>query len=104
MTHTIDLQREFDALAAQWRKETIFESSLTKISASENLQKIIDLGPSVLPYIFEDLKRNGGMWFSALRILTGVNPVHPEDVGNIQVLTQKWLKWATESSNLTSVR
>lgn len=97
MTHTIDLQREFDALAAQWRKETIFESSLTKISASENLQKIIDLGPSVLPYIFEDLKRNGGMWFSALRILTGVNPVHPAEEGSIKLMTGRWLGWASEN-------
>ncbi len=104
MAHKTALQRKFDVLATQWRNETVFESSMTKIIANENYQKIIGLGPSVLPCIFEDLKKNGGMWFAALHTLTGVNPVHPEDVGNIQVLTQKWLKWATESSNLTSVR
>jgi hypothetical protein len=95
------LAKKFNALAAQWREETRFESSTTKIVSNPSYLKIISFGPDILPYIFHNLKTCGGHWFSALHIITGKTPpVSQKDIGNIPAITRAWLQWAVEHGYL----
>jgi hypothetical protein len=59
-------------------------------------QRIIGLGPDVIPYILKELEQNGGHWFWALQALTGENPVADEDAGRIRKMKEVWLNWGRE--------
>ncbi len=85
---------KFNNLKSKWISETQFISSLTDVYMNPSYQKIISLGPSVLPYILHELKKEPNWWFWALEVLTDENPVNPEHLGDIQAMTADWLSWA----------
>ena len=89
-------QRKFAELAAQWKKETVFHSAMAQIAAHPAYQRILGFGPSVLPFIFADLKKRPALWFHALQELTGANPVPPEDRGVIEKMRAAWLQWGQD--------
>lgn len=86
------LEDEFRRLAATWREETEHLSS-TAVFTNAAYQRIIGLGPEVVPVILRDLARTGDRWFWALRAITGQNPVRPEDAGNVRKMAGAWLAW-----------
>jgi len=90
------LREEFLACSQQWKRETMTTSSLTNVATHPSYQRIIGLGPEVLPLVFADLRETGAPWFWALRALTGANPVPAEHRGNMKLMTQDWLGWARE--------
>jgi hypothetical protein len=47
----------------------------------------------VVPWILRELEYRPAHWFSALRTLTGANPVSPADQGKIRRLAEVWLRW-----------
>ncbi len=63
-------------------------------------QAIIGMGRTALPFIFEELHQRGGHWFWALRAITGENPVPPEHRGNVEAMTQDWLRWARDRGGI----
>ncbi len=88
---------QFDELAREWRQQRHASSSLTEIAMSPAYQRIIGMGPAVVPLIIEQLRCEGAEpdhWFWALRAITGENPVSPEDQGNMQKMSQAWQAWA----------
>jgi hypothetical protein len=87
-----ELEDEFLKLAATWREETEHLSSTTVFTHAA-YQRIIGLGPKVVPAILRDLARTGDHWFWALRAITGQNPVRPEDAGNVRKMAETWLAW-----------
>jgi hypothetical protein len=89
-------REEFLACTEQWKTETMTRSSLTEVATHPSYQRIIGLGPEVLPLVFADLRNTGAPWFWALRALTGKNPVPPGHRGNMKLMTQDWLDWARE--------
>ncbi len=91
-------EARFKVLAEQWRRDTAGVSSSTVTILSPPYQKIISMGKQVLPFIFKDLKENYGHWFWALTILTGENPVPPEDEGNIQKMREMWLEYGERNN------
>ncbi len=44
-------------------------------------QEIIGLGPAVVPLVLRELEQRPAHWFSALRALTGADPMDPADRG-----------------------
>lgn len=90
-------QEEFSSLALQWKQDTFYLSSSTKIEAHSSYQAIISAGVEALPFIFADLRKEPDHWFFALYKITGINPINPEDAGNIKIMTQTWLAWADEN-------
>lgn len=87
----------FAELTAEWRQDTRFLSSTSAIATHPAYQRIIGLGPQVIPLILSDLQRAPGHWFWALTALTGENPVDPADQGRIGAMTAAWLKWGTDN-------
>ena len=88
------LARRFHSLTAQWKKDTEFLSSATKMSEHPAYQAIIGMGKTALPFIFDALRHEPDHWFVALRQITGENPVIPDDRGYMLRMTQAWLQWA----------
>jgi hypothetical protein len=84
----------FDRLVAEWRDDTQFVSSVTEIALSPAYQKIIGLGPAVLPFLFKQLRQHPDYWFWALKAITREDPVPEEAQGNLPQMTEAWLGWA----------
>lgn len=97
-----DLQKEFKELMARWEKETQYMSAITNIAMHPSFQRIIGMGPQVLPLIFAELKKEHHVgWFWALKAISGVNPVGPADAGNMDAIAQKWLEWGQQNGHIT---
>lgn len=88
------LKREFEMHALKWYEETMYISSAVEIVLHSSYQRIIGMGPAVLPLIFRDLKENERDWFWALSSITGKDPVAQEDAGNVPRMRAAWLSWA----------
>jgi hypothetical protein len=86
-----DLEKLFQELTEQWRAETAHHSSVTKKAMHPAYQRIIGMGPAVIPLILRDLEQEPDHWFWALTALTGEDPVPPEDAGDIDKMAQAWL-------------
>lgn len=91
------LEAQFCELASQWKESTKFASSSSEIVLHPAYQRIIGLGPNVVPLVLKDLQENGGHWFWALQALTGENPVRNEDAGRIRKMTQLWMEWGQKN-------
>ena len=93
-----NLKSKFDFYKSIWRAETIFSSSTSDIINNAAYRSIVGLGPEVLPFIFDDLRRTNAHWFYALESLTGQNPIPNEHRGIIPLMTKDWLRWADENN------
>ena len=83
----------FNACVAKWKEDTKHKSSLTDIFLHPAYQRIIGLGPDVVPFILREIADNGGHWFWALGALTGANPVTTEIQGRPRLMKEAWLAW-----------
>jgi len=87
----------FDSFVEQWRTERGATSSTTEMILCPAYQSIIGMGSKAVPLILARMQREGDdpdQWFWALQMLTGANPVDPDDDGNFQRMAQAWLEWA----------
>ncbi len=88
--------QRFAELAATWREERGFTSSVNDMILSHSYQRIVALGLRALPYILLDLKSGPDHWFPALAAITGANPVPPEAAGDLHRMAAEWLRWGDE--------
>ena len=84
----------FSSLVRQWKDETLTLSSIEEIALHPAYQRIIGMGPAVVPWILRELEAEPDQWFWALRALTGENPVDTGARGRIAEMAQCWLSWA----------
>ncbi|MHB1034131.1 MAG: hypothetical protein ACYC35_07080 [Pirellulales bacterium] len=85
---------QFQRLKSVWRHDTAYLSDLTQISSHWAYQQIIAMGWTVVPILLRELDANPDYWFSALRKITGANPVPPESRGRVHEMATAWLEWA----------
>ncbi len=57
------LRAQFAALSASWKDECGCSSNMVKIFMQPSYQRIIGLGPDILPVIFEEMQREPDWWF-----------------------------------------
>lgn len=87
-------QSQFKTLASEWKARTIVYSRVSDIVIDLAYQRIIGMGPDVVPFILEDLRDIGpSHWFWALRVITNENPATKEMAGNMVAITEAWLQW-----------
>lgn len=91
-----ELAAEFARLAERWAAETEFQSNPYKRILHRDYQRIIGLGPGVLPLLLRRLRDEPDHWFHALTAVTGHDPIRPEHAGKLPLMTQDWLDWARE--------
>jgi hypothetical protein len=58
------------------------------------------MGPAAVPLILREMQREPDHWFWALRAITGEDPVARADAGNIERMTQAWLRFGEERGYL----
>ena len=91
---SVGIERRFTQLSEEWKTESMFMSSITEMALLPSYQKIIGMGPAVLPLIFRELECEPGHWFWALRVITDADPVPAESRGRIDEMARAWLTWA----------
>ena len=87
----------FQMLAKRWIIERGASSSITENAICDAYQRIIGMGERALRPIFRRLESEADdpdQWFWALQMITGQDPVAPEDRGNFRRMAQAWLEWA----------
>lgn len=95
-----ELAASFHELAGRWRAETGDDSSIMRIVMHPAYQRIIGMGPAVVPLILDDLSRTESHWFWALQSITGENPVPPGASGYVDRMTAAWLDWGRRNGIL----
>lgn len=90
---TVELQAEFDRLAAEWKRETAHLSSPLMIAKHPAYQEIVGMGTAAIPMILRDLQKTPALWFMALGAITGESPIRADDRGNIDAMRASWLNW-----------
>lgn len=88
------LSSMFGELAERWRDETLASSSLTEIGSHWAYQRIIGMGPPVVPLILERVVAGERHWGWALSALTGENPA--ADTESPRDAADAWLAWGVE--------
>ncbi len=90
----------FRELAQIWHAETAHLSSVTAKATHPAYQQIIGMGKDALPYILEELRHAPNHWFWALRAITGIDPIRPEERGRVASMTASWLRWGRDQGLL----
>ena len=93
-TFTEDVATSFEELASQWREETKTISAIEEMAIHPAYQRIIGMGPAVIPHIMKALEERPDNWFWALRAITGTDPVQPEQRGWMSEMAKVWIEWA----------
>jgi hypothetical protein len=93
---TVPLAERFRQLAKRWLKESAHASSTTAIAMNPAYQQIIALGRDALPLILAELEREPRQWFWALRVISGVDPVPPNQRGQVREMQRTWLQWGRD--------
>ena len=88
-------EREFEALAETWRRETGHFPTMVRKAMHPAYQRIIGMGRDAIPFILKDIqKQPTGAWFWALNAITGKDPAQLEDT--VDGAIQAWLRWGKE--------
>jgi hypothetical protein len=84
----------FRAWANQWRRDTAHLSSQSSRQRHPSYRQIVELGWTAVPLLIEELRDRPDFWFSALREITGEDPVQDHIRGNYDEMRDAWLSWA----------
>jgi hypothetical protein len=90
------LEEVFLSLARCWKKERGPSSSATELAMCPSYQRIIGLGPAVLPFLLRELEREPDHWFWALKAITGADPVPASSRGKMREMARLWLEWGRQ--------
>ncbi len=94
----VDAKKKFEALANAWETDTRHTASSKQIALHPLAQEIIGMGKPVIPLILIRMKKRPWFWFHALMELTQAkeNPVTPAMRGDMQQMTDAWIKWGED--------
>ena len=87
-------------LTVDWKSKSLHLSNTAQISMIFSYQKIIGMGPLVVPLILAELQREPDHWFWALEAITGENPVAKQDFGDIEASANAWISWGSQNGLL----
>ena len=91
-----DVETKFQELFWLWKRDVAYQSSLEVMMLNENYQRIIGLGPDVVPVILRELKREPAFLFPALAAVTRENPVPADHEGDVARMAEDWIQWGRE--------
>lgn len=88
-----DLDHRFRRLADEWKAQSRFLSNTAQMALLRPYQRIIGMGPPVVPLILRELQREPDQWFWALESITEEDPVPPEVAGRVEAMAEAWIEW-----------
>lgn len=92
-SYRLPLEWEFMRRALRWKAETFFHSSMSKKTHHPDYQRIIGMGPAVVPLLLRWLSHEPDFWFDALVAITGEQPVPIQHAGDVEAMACDWLEW-----------
>jgi hypothetical protein len=95
-----ELNELFTRLAQQWKDETLILSDAHKILLHPCYQRIIGMGPAVIPILLSAMQDKPDHWGHALQAITGEWPVPAEHSGNIKKIADAWVRWGKDNGYL----
>lgn len=84
----------FESLVTEWLTETALSSSTTAIVTHSAYQRIIGLGPRVVPLLLDKVAKGEPHFGWALAAITGENPA--EEAASKSEAARAWLQWGKE--------
>ena len=84
---------KFSRLSEQWYNASRLMSSARDMAMLPAYQKIIGMGWAAVPFILRELDQRPTHWFWALRAITDVDPVDPENKGAVDLMASQWVEW-----------
>ena len=97
---TESIHERFHELRDDWKAKTRHLSNTAQISLVFSYQKIIGMGPAVVPLILSELEKEPDHWFWALEAITDENPVAESDAGDIEASARVWVQWGRDKGLL----
>ena len=94
------IHERFRELRDDWKSKTRHLSNTAQISLVFSYQKIIGMGPAVVPLILSELEKEPDHWFWALEAITNENPVAKSDAGDIEASARVWVQWGRDKGLL----
>lgn len=95
-----ELAEQFESLAKQWRRETTIVGHLSKIVMHPAYQRIMAMGPNVIPLILQEMSKESGHWFWALHNLVPPGEDPAEGTTTIRDARRAWLDWGKKNNLL----
>lgn len=81
-------------LLDQWKRKTMFMSSLQQVFLNESYQKLIGMGMDAVPALLSRLVTQGpDFLYWALQSITGEDPVPEKHQGHLDLISEDWIKW-----------
>ncbi len=80
-----------------WMEETGPVSDASQIVSHPAYKRIVGMGREGIPIILRQLEREPSLLAWALFDITGIVPVTSSDYGNLERITQGWLKWGRKN-------
>lgn len=99
IAETAALESRFRQLADQWRSDTKYFSSVSKMALHPAYQQIIGLGQQAVPLILSELQQSSDHWLWALHSITGEDPA--ERNATFGEAVEAWLEWGKLKGYLT---
>lgn len=93
-----DEERTFRDLAERWYEDTLYTSSISKMTMHPAYLRIIGMGARAVPLLLRELERTGDHWLVALHAITGEDPA-PVDASFGEAV-EAWLTWGKENGYL----
>jgi len=90
------LPMKFKRLLNEWREQAKILSSISAMAMLPPYQEIIGMGKPALALILNELKKKPDHLFWALRSISGIDPVSPEDRGRIDRMAKAWIEWGRQ--------
>jgi hypothetical protein len=90
------IEKKFLRLRDEWKSARGHHSDTESLVLHPAYQKIIGMGPDVVPLLLRELATSPDRWFWALRVITEEDPVPVADRGNSKAMTRAWLEWGKE--------
>jgi len=87
------LRERFLRLAAAWKLRSRYLSNPAQMAMIPEYQQIIGMGPAAVPYILDELRREPGQWFWALKAITDEDPAETSTAGDVEAMAKAWLEW-----------
>ncbi len=90
---TSDAAERFAALVIEWRHGRGHSSKIRDLVNHHAYQQIIGMGPAIIPLLLREMEERPSHWDSALREITGANPVPKKSIGKIDEMAAVWAQW-----------
>ena len=86
-----EVRERFVELHEEWSSRTMFSSALDDLIYDEAFQRILAMGPQVIPLALDQLHSEPIPWFYALKMLADEDPA--EGISDPDEAIERWLSW-----------